>query len=204
MFRDCAFLPCNADCAPGLHKVTTNGVDSCETCPEGQYCVGGSGTNEASSATDCPAGLATTFAGARSLQQCFTEAGFGRSSSRNSAGFVTLTGTQCAIGTYNVGGNTAGCQKCPAGLTTESPGSTSLADCSKFWLARVSPSPTLQVTLNTLTFQCTRSSCTCASLRATANSWFMQLPVREPILWGDPCLHVYSIDSLMSCALAVT
>lgn len=64
--------------------------------------------------------------------QCFTEAGFGRTSTRGADGKVTLSATACPVGTYNVGQNTAGCQKCGAGLTTAGEKSKAADDCSKF------------------------------------------------------------------------
>lgn len=65
------------------------------------------------------------------LLQCVTMAGFGRVSTRGTDGKVSLTAMQCPIGTYNVGNNTAGCQKCGAGLTTAALGSQSMSDCSE-------------------------------------------------------------------------
>uniref|UniRef100_A0A383V609 Tyrosine-protein kinase ephrin type A/B receptor-like domain-containing protein n=1 Tax=Tetradesmus obliquus TaxID=3088 RepID=A0A383V609_TETOB len=113
------------DCAPGLSM--QNG--KCEPCPVGKFCAGGSAANDKSDATDCPANLATTFIGAKSQAQCFTLAGFGRVSTKGTDGKVSLTGVQCLKGTYNVGNNTAGCQKCGAGLTTADDGATSMAEC---------------------------------------------------------------------------
>jgi hypothetical protein len=66
------------------------------------------------------------------LLQCFTQAGYGRVSTRGSDGKVSLTAVLCPIGTYNVGANTAGCQKCGAGLTTAAEGSTAATDCSEW------------------------------------------------------------------------
>jgi hypothetical protein len=61
--------------------------------------------------------------------QCFTKPGFGRVSTRGNDGKVTVEGKECEQGTYNVGGNTAGCQKCGAGLNTAGTGSTSASAC---------------------------------------------------------------------------
>jgi hypothetical protein len=103
----------------------------CQTCTEGKYCPGGDAANPNSNSADCPAGLATTFAGAKSQAQCFTQAGHGRVSTKGSDGKVTLSAVVCEVGTYNVGSNTAGCQKCGAGLTTAGNTSTSAADCGE-------------------------------------------------------------------------
>jgi hypothetical protein len=81
--------------------------------------------------SDCPAGLETTFAGAKSQAQCFTMPGFGRVSTKGSDGKVTLSGVACELSTYNVGKNTAGCQKCGPGLTTENEQSDAVALCSE-------------------------------------------------------------------------
>jgi hypothetical protein len=77
----------------------------------------------------CPEGLETTFAGAKSQAQCFTKPGYGRVSTKGSDGKVSLTGVLCDVATYNVGSNTAGCQKCGAGLTTATTGSNSASLC---------------------------------------------------------------------------
>jgi hypothetical protein len=63
------------------------------------------------------------------MAQCFTKPGNGRTSVRGANGVITYQGVVCPVGTYNVGGNTAGCQKCGAGLTTNSTGSASSSDC---------------------------------------------------------------------------
>lgn len=119
-----------ADCAPGLYLNGTLGEGGwCASCPPGQYCLGGSGKAPTSPATDCPDGLATKFAGAKSQQQCFTSAGYGRYSTRLPNNTVVLEGRLCPQGTYNIGGNTAGCQKCGPGLTTQQDGSSSASQC---------------------------------------------------------------------------
>ena len=97
-------------------------------------CAGAGGSATApSTSTPCPEGLETKFTGAKSVAQCFTKPGYGRKATRNaSTGVVTYSGVLCAVATYNVGGNTAGCQKCGAGLTTNSTGKSSAAlDCCK-------------------------------------------------------------------------
>jgi hypothetical protein len=63
------------------------------------------------------------------MSQCFTLPGYGRTSTRGDNGKVTLSAQLCPIGTYNVGQNTAGCQKCGAGLTTAAEGSDAASDC---------------------------------------------------------------------------
>eukprot|EP00775_Hariotina_reticulata_P003830 gene3830-4087_t len=78
---------------------------------------------------DCPSGLETRFPGAKSLAQCFTQAGYGRKTVRGSNGASSYVGVTCPIGTFNLGGNTAGCQKCGAGLTTSAAGKSSASDC---------------------------------------------------------------------------
>ncbi|KAF6264065.1 hypothetical protein COO60DRAFT_1663488 [Scenedesmus sp. NREL 46B-D3] len=107
-----------------------DGNGQCNPCTLGSYCPGGDAkVNPNNQATACPSGLATTFAGAKSQAQCFTQAGYGRVSTRGSDGKVTLTGVLCEEGTYNVGSNTAGCQKCGAGLTTADTGSNAASLC---------------------------------------------------------------------------
>ncbi|WIA42283.1 hypothetical protein OEZ86_008297 [Tetradesmus obliquus] len=116
----------HCDCAPGLYKNDTSG--ECVSCTVGKYCPGGDAAG-ASPASPCNAGLATTFAGAKSQAQCFTIAGYGRVSIKAADGKVTVEGTVCPVGTYNVGKNTAGCQKCGAGLTTASSTTMTAAGC---------------------------------------------------------------------------
>jgi hypothetical protein len=93
----------------------------CKPCALGKFCLGGDATvNPNNLEATCPEGLATTFAGAKSQAQCFTKPGYGRVSTKGSDGKVSLTG---------VGSNTAGCQKCGAGLTTATTGSDSASLC---------------------------------------------------------------------------
>jgi len=114
------------DCAPGLYLNATLSENGwCVSCPAGQFCLGGSAKAPDSPATNCPAGLATKFSGAKSQQQCFTTPGYGRVSNRTG-----LVGVQCEAGTYNIGGNTAGCQKCGPGLTTQQAGSSNSSQCA--------------------------------------------------------------------------
>ena len=123
----CRALLCLADCAPGL---AMDANKNCQPCTLGKYCLGGDATVNPTNAEDgCPDGLATTFAGAKSQAQCFTKAGYGRTSSKGSNGKVSLAGVLCDVATYNVGSNTAGCQKCGAGLTTAGNTSNSAAAC---------------------------------------------------------------------------
>jgi hypothetical protein len=106
---------------------------NCQPCTLGKFCLGGDATiNPNNAESTCPDGLATTFAGAKSQAQCFTQAGYGRVSTKGSDGKVTLSGVVCEVGTYNVGSNTAGCQKCGAGLTTATNTSTSASACREF------------------------------------------------------------------------
>lgn len=65
----------------------------------------------------------------RRSSQCFTLPGFGRVSSRGENGQVVLSAVACPLATYNVGGNTAGCQACPPGLTTAAVGANSTSNC---------------------------------------------------------------------------
>jgi hypothetical protein len=103
---------------------------SCKPCTLGKYCLGGDLTvNPNNEENECPEGLQTTFAGAKSQAQCFTKPGYGRVSQQGSNGKVSLSAVLCAEGSYNVGSNTAGCQKCGAGLTTATNGSDAAADC---------------------------------------------------------------------------
>lgn len=121
-----------ADCAAGLYLNGTqaDATSTCLPCPSGQFCVGGNGrTNANSEASNCPDGLLTRFTGAKSSAQCFTVAGYGRRSVRGANGVITYSAAPCPVGTYNVGGNTAACQKCGNGLTTNSTQSTSADAC---------------------------------------------------------------------------
>jgi hypothetical protein len=106
----------------------------CKPCALGKFCLGGDATvNPNNLEATCPDGLATTFAGAKSQAQCFTKPGYGRVSTKGGDGKVSLTGVLCDVATYNVGSNTAGCQKCGAGLTTAATGSDSASLCCE-WL----------------------------------------------------------------------
>jgi hypothetical protein len=103
---------------------------NCAPCSNGKFCLGGDATvNPKNEESACPDGLRTTFAGAKSRAQCFTKPGYGRVSTFGSNGKVSLSGVLCAAGSYNVGSNTAGCQKCAPGLTTPTNGSTSASAC---------------------------------------------------------------------------
>lgn len=126
-------LLCAPDCAPGFAMTgpVSDQTSTCSSCPLGKYCAGGDATNPSSSASQCPAGLATTYQGAKSAAQCFTKPGYGRQYARGSTGVLALSGVACPIGTYNTGSNTAGCFRCNPGLTTQQEGSTSITDCGK-------------------------------------------------------------------------
>ncbi|WIA08977.1 hypothetical protein OEZ85_008391 [Tetradesmus obliquus] len=116
------------DCAPGLAMDAV--TKECKPCSMGKYCLGGDLTvNPNNEEKACPEGLETTFAGAKSQAQCFTKAGYGRASRLGSNGKIILSGVLCPEGTYNVGSNTAGCQKCGAGLTTATNGSDAASAC---------------------------------------------------------------------------
>jgi hypothetical protein len=94
--------------------------------------LGGDDTvNPNNTESTCPDGLTTTFLGAKSQAQCFTKPGYGRASIRISDGTILLSGVLCPVGTFNVGGNTASCQKCGVGLTTATNGSKTWSDCSE-------------------------------------------------------------------------
>jgi hypothetical protein len=104
--------------------------ETCIPCALGKFCPGGDPTSNPNNLeSDCPDGLQTIFAGAKSQAQCFTKPGYGRVSTRGSDGKVSLTGVLCPAGTYNVGANTAACQNCGPGLTTTTNGSSSAAAC---------------------------------------------------------------------------
>jgi hypothetical protein len=106
---------------------------NCQPCTPGKFCPGGDTTSNPNNLElDCPEGLQTTFAGAKSQAQCFTKPGYGRVSTKGSDGKVSLTGVLCPVGTYNVGANTAGCQNCGPGLTTATNGSSSAAACREY------------------------------------------------------------------------
>jgi hypothetical protein len=118
-----------ADCAPGLAMDASR---NCKACSVGKYCLGGDETvNPNNTDSTCPDGLATTFLGAKSQAQCFTKPGYGRVTTRISDGTTSLSGVLCPVGEFNVGSNTAGCQKCGVGLTTATNGSTMWSDCSE-------------------------------------------------------------------------
>jgi hypothetical protein len=118
-----------ADCAPGLAMDANR---NCQPCTLGKFCLGGDTTvNPNNTESACPDGLATIFAGAKSQAQCFTKPGYGRVAVQASNGKVSYAGMLCPVATYNVGGNTAGCQNCGPGLTTATNGSTSAAACSE-------------------------------------------------------------------------
>lgn len=80
-------------------------------------------------ATSHAPALLTPPARFRCVLQCFTIAGYGRRANRGANGVITYSGVPCSVGFYNVGGNTAQCQKCGNGLTTNDTQSTSPADC---------------------------------------------------------------------------
>jgi len=88
--------------------------------------------NQPAPQLSCPQGLTTRFTGARSIQQCFTSPGYGRTVSMSPEGVITYTATLCPVGTYNTGGNPAGCQSCPAGLTTNGTGASASSSCCKY------------------------------------------------------------------------
>ncbi|KAF8055660.1 Scube1 [Scenedesmus sp. PABB004] len=123
--RDGASKTC--DCAPGF---AFNGTGACTPCAAGQYCLGGDArVNPTNGATDCPSGLSTAFAGAKSQSQCFTTPGYGRTTAKGADGKTSFVGRLCPVGTYNAGGNQADCQKCGSGLTTTGTGSTNSSAC---------------------------------------------------------------------------
>jgi hypothetical protein len=106
---------------------------NCQACTPGKFCPGGDTTSNPNNLElDCPEGLETTFAGAKSQAQCFTKPGYGRVSTKGSDGKVSVTGVLCPVATYNVGANTAGCQNCGPGLTTATNGSSSAAACREY------------------------------------------------------------------------
>lgn len=120
------------DCNPGMsmNASVTDAAAWCTACPNGQFCPGGDlKLNPNNLPRNCSEGLATVSPGAKSEMQCFTQPGYGRVSSRGANGMVQLTATLCEIGTFNVGRNTAGCQRCNPGLTTTTPGATTMTDC---------------------------------------------------------------------------
>lgn len=126
-----ALLLCRADCAAGLslNGTAAEPTSWCNPCPKGQFCPGGGKDNLESTPFTCSAGLETRFIGAKSAAQCFTKPGFGRIQTRNANGAVSYSAVPCPVGTYNVGGNTAQCQRCGAGLTTNITSASSPSAC---------------------------------------------------------------------------
>eukprot|EP00775_Hariotina_reticulata_P006225 gene6225-6462_t len=102
---------------------------TCEACTLGSYCPGGNAAAVDSPLQSCPSGLETKSSGAKSVAQCFTQQGYGRRTVRETNGVTSYSGEICPVGTFNMGGNTAGCQKCGAGLTTSATGKSSASDC---------------------------------------------------------------------------
>eukprot|EP00775_Hariotina_reticulata_P003536 gene3536-3805_t len=112
---------------------------------EGWACAGGDANSVDSPASDCPSGLETKFTGAKSNAQCFTQAGYGRKTTRNTAtGVVSYTvapagsyldkgtGKKCPKGTYTTGLNQLSvCNPCGDGVTTAAEGSTSVDACDR-------------------------------------------------------------------------
>ncbi|KAF8063083.1 PRDX1 [Scenedesmus sp. PABB004] len=114
------------DCAPGFGFIYNS---DCLACPAGQWCPGGGPANPTNAAADCPEGLTTTFAGAKSQAQCTTKPGYGRASIRSPSGAVSVGAVPCEPGTYNGGQNSQQCTRCGIGLTTIAAGSASAAQC---------------------------------------------------------------------------
>lgn len=132
--RRCLLL---ADCAPGFFAA--DGA-TCSPCQVGRYCPGGVLANNA--ASTCPEGLATIIIGAKSAAQCMTTPGWGRAFVRDPRGDVTISSTRCGVGTYNMGRNANGCQRCAPGLTTRDQGATAPSDCGeqrRTWWPRAHP-----------------------------------------------------------------
>jgi hypothetical protein len=92
-----------------------NAKMECMPCSAGKYRLGWHlKANPDNKELDCPDGLATTFLGAKSKQQCFTTPGYGRVVTQLANGTVSMSGVLCPVGTYNMGSNTAGCLAPPA------------------------------------------------------------------------------------------
>jgi hypothetical protein len=72
------------------------------------------------------------FNGAESEAACLTLPGFSRNAIRLPNGKLSYTADTCLVGTFNVGGNGAGCISCGTGLTTDGRGKTSDKDCGEF------------------------------------------------------------------------
>lgn len=136
------------ECQPGLALNGTASAGWCVACTQGKYCPGGAGdSSDYGAELDCPSGLESKFAGSKSQAQCFTKAGFGRKSVRGTNGVITYEGVQCDVATYNVGGNTAGCQKCGAGLTTATAGSSASTACREYTVLEYTASSAAAVVL---------------------------------------------------------
>lgn len=105
----------------------------CNLCQKPQYCPGGHPVdNPDSSAMDCKPGLASMFNGAESEAACLSLPGFSRNVIRLPNGKLSYTAVPCPLGTFNVGGNSAGCVSCGTGLSTNDRGKTSDKDCGEF------------------------------------------------------------------------
>ncbi|WIA33742.1 hypothetical protein OEZ86_006857 [Tetradesmus obliquus] len=117
------------DCIPGMtyNSTGTSSSNWCVPCSTPYYCSGGGAANPLATPSSCPDGLVTISAGAKSETQCYTAGGFGRSTTLLSNGTAVVVSVLCPVGTYNSGGNTAGCQQCGNGLTTTAAGSTSIS-----------------------------------------------------------------------------
>ncbi|WIA13594.1 hypothetical protein OEZ85_007160 [Tetradesmus obliquus] len=117
------------DCIPGMtyNSTGTSSSNWCVPCSTPYYCSGGGAANPLATPSSCPDGLVTISAGAKSETQCYTAGGFGRSTTLLSNGTAVVVSVLCPVGTYNSGGNTAGCQQCGPGLTTTAAGSTSIS-----------------------------------------------------------------------------
>ncbi|KAF8059695.1 SVEP1 [Scenedesmus sp. PABB004] len=117
------------DCNTGFYM--KDSIAGCVACPTGQYCPGyDASSNPNNEAKTCSAGLTIYIASAKSQSQCATLPGFGRISTKDTdTGRVSVSGAPCDAGSYNIGKNTAGCQRCPSGLTTQSTGANSSAAC---------------------------------------------------------------------------
>lgn len=127
--------PSNAatNCTTGLTTKFAGAKSEAQVCMlagslSSRLCLHSSSSTSASTTARMPA-LTTPARAAPPPSQCFTLPGYGRRSVRGANGKISYTAALCPLGSYNVGGNTRDCEKCPPDTTTLSIGSSSPTAC---------------------------------------------------------------------------